>query len=243
MTIWCYSVVRNSEELMPFFLRHYSSFCERIFIWDDKSEDGTYQIAEEHPKVTIEPWPHSTGLDDMLFLEFAYQQYPKACGHADWVIWVDSDEFIYSKNLPYALEWIGKKGFNVVRPYAFNMVGPEFPKDDGRQIWEIWPWGVPAPVYSKPCIFKPCSKIRWSAGKHRLEKIHQKMAVGLGCKLLHYRYMGFDYTKQKNERNYARCPGDKAAAWTCGPGHKGEHSAEWAKALSDTRIDVVNAPQ
>jgi hypothetical protein len=64
-------------------------------------------------------------------------------------------------------------------------------------------------------------------------------------KLLHYRYLGYEYTRMKNAKNYERCGlknGDKGAAWSCAPGYNGEHSPIWAKKAIQNAINVVDAP-
>jgi hypothetical protein len=125
------------------------------------------------------------------------------------------------------------------------MTGEGLPKDDGlSQLWQVRRFGVAAPIYSKPVVFRPFAKVRWNRGKHALES---------GCtvtpkpqlKLLHYRYLGGAYTAQRNARNFERCrldTGDKNAAWTCAPNYKGEHSVQWAEGIKDCRWNVIEAP-
>lgn len=228
MTIWTFTICRNSADLVRFWLRHYDRIADVMFVWDDNSTDGTKEILQEHRKVVCLKWPYDTGIDEDRFLQFAYEQYPNAEGCADWVMWVDMDEFIYHPQLTDMIQDVDSSGYNVIRPDGFNMMHDGIPHDDGRQIWEVCNTGVAAPVYSKPVIFKPSSGVRWNRGKHELEHCQVKLAEGTGIKLLHYRYLGYEYTKQRNLNNYSRVPGDKAAAWTCNPDWHGEHSPDWA---------------
>ena len=45
--------------------------------------------------------------------------------------------------------------------------------------------------------------------------------------LLHFRYMGYAYTKARNDKNWENSP-DKGTAHTCDPNYTGAHSAHSA---------------
>lgn len=227
--------------MLPFFLRHYEKFCTQINVWDDQSDDGSREILAAHPLVRLHDWEFDDGISEDRFLEFAYNKYPTACGHADWVIWPDLDEFIYHPHPLECLKQLDESGYRVCTTEGFNMCHDGLPKDDGRQIWEIARLGVHATVYSKPVIFKPTEIIRWNRGKHALESKH-RLPPSPPFKLLHYRYLGREYTTMKNAKNYARCglkSGDKGAAWTCAPDYHGEHSADWAEQIMSFAKEVV----
>jgi len=42
----------------PVLLRHYETVAERIFVWDDQSDDGTTEMLKAHPLVTLLPLKH-----------------------------------------------------------------------------------------------------------------------------------------------------------------------------------------
>ena len=240
MNIWTFSLCRNEADIIPFFLRHYGSFVDQINVWDDGSTDGSRELLSAHPKVKLHEWPGGNGIDEDAFLAFAYATYPQACGFADWAMWVDMDEFIYHPRIREILE-IERGQFDVLPTEGFNMMNRGLPEDDGRQIWECVRTGVPAPVYGKPVVFNPCRTIRWNRGKHDLEgefKVHPERLL----KLLHYRYLGFDYTLAKNQRNFDRVDligGDKGPAWSCSPEWKGQHSPEWAESALKLAKPVI----
>lgn len=224
--------------MLPFYLRHYATVADEIHVWDDQSDDGSRQILEKHPKVFLHDWEHDGGIDEDKFLEFCYRTYPRFVGHADWIMWPDVDEFLYHPGLQRILESYLDAGCGILRSTGYNMLHPGLPPDDGRsQIYELARNGVPSPVYSKPIIFQPHIHVRWNRGKHALECANP--ATEAGIKLLHYRYLGYEYTAQKNARNFARCgllSGDKGPAWSCAPTWTGDHSPEWAeKILGEAR--------
>lgn len=242
-------ITHNCAREIVFFLRHYCAFADEVWAFDDKSTDETGQILQSWPKVKLEDWPYpDSGIDEELFLDFAYLTYPKAAGKFDWVIWVDPDEIIYHPNIHEVLTHNLMK-YDVIRASGFNMTGIGYPLDDGRQIWEIVQSGVRAPVYSKPIVFNPRASVRWNRGKHQLEKCNPRVSPEPLLKLLHYRYLGEDYTRQKNAKNYARCGlknGDKAAAWTCAPNYDGrdsnhEGSPLWAEFAHSVSFNAIEA--
>ena len=242
MKIVVCSLCHNEREMLPFFLRYYETIADIIHVWDDHSDDGSRYILQGHPKVCLHDWKFADGIDENKFLEFCYSTYHIFVGLADWVMWPDIDEFLYHPQLGLVLAEAQRDGHKILATTGFNMIHEGLPPDDGHsQIYELVKTGVPAPTYSKPVIFQPDTLIRWNRGKHRLENTTEP-AHDAGIKLLHYRYLGHDYTAAKNARNYARCgllSFDKSAAWTCDPYYTGEHSAQWAETMLKVAIPVL----
>ena len=245
MKILVFVLTYNCRDVLPYFLRHYETFADEISAFDDHSTDGTREMLNAHPKVCVREWDKESGINEDLFLAHWQEWYPKARGRFDWVFIPDPDEIIYSPDMFGTLSLAKSVGVQVIKPRGFNMMGDGLPKDDGRQIYEINPMGVPAPVYSKPVIFQPHIKIAWNRGKHDLEHCDPVVGRETGMKLLHYRYMGAEYTRAKNAKNYARCgllSGDKGAAWSCSPGYDGpdkEHSPTWAEEAKKKAVNVL----
>ena len=251
MRICVFVITFDCAEILPWFLRHYSAFADEISAFDDHSTDGTREMLSAHPKVVLRDWPHpGSGIDEDLFLAHWQEWYPKARGQFDWVIIVDPDEFIcsaYSCDIRGHLREAQMTDVEVISPSGYNMTGSGLPADDGHsQIWELSNMGVVAPVYSKPVVFQPKIQINWIRGKHALENCNPVMRGPCGLRLLHYRYLGADYTRAKNAKNYARCGlqnGDKGAAWSCSPGYDGpdkEHSPQWAEEAKKRAVNVLN---
>lgn len=241
MKIIVFAICYNQADILPFWLRHYTSFADEISVFDEQSNDGSREILQACPRVVLRDWPYQSGIEEDLFLQFAYEWYPRATGY-DWVLWVDTDEFLYHPDITGVLAEGIRRRIEVIQPWGYNMMHEGLPVDDGRQIWEIARKGVHAPLYSKPVIFRPTSTIRWTRGKHGLENCAPKVWDDSGIKLLHYRYLGYDYTKRRNAINYERCglfTKDKAAAWSCVEGYKGEGSPDWAKYAIRLAADVI----
>lgn len=244
MKLIVFTICWNRIDILPWWLRHYSSFVDEISVFDEQSNDGTRELLRANPKVLLRDWPHKSGIDENLFLQHAYEWYPRAHPKFDWAIWADTDEFVWAPNLLDTLKRATDAGIEVIAPTGFNMVNEGLPVDDGRQIWEVCRKGVYAPIYSKPIVFRPGITIHWDRGKHHLEQCSPKIWFEgqSDVKLLHYRYLGYEYTRRRNALNLDRCGlynGDKGAAWSCRPDYKGEGSAEWAKEAMRLAVDVV----
>lgn len=237
--------MRNEIRILPFFIRHYSAFSDQIHLFDDGSDDGSAELATAHPKVTVHPI--SGGLDEAALLELAHESYPMARGKADWCMWPDIDEFVYHPRISTCLQCYDSMGCDMVRPAGFNLVGRGLPTDDGvRQIWELLRTGVPAPVYSKPIVFKPDAEIQWGTGKHSVHRApltinpwgNLYVPDSWRLRLLHYRYLGREYTHSRNARQFERST-NKQIAWSCAPDYTGEHGPDWADRMISSGYDVV----
>jgi hypothetical protein len=173
---------------------------------------------------------------------------------------MDSDEFIFGpykdwEDVPRILERELAAGTEVIQTYGMNIVGqpghdgvPDAAAHPGKQLWELIPHGVAAPVYSKPVVVRPETKLSWSRGRHKIEAIRTLISYGPLLKLLHFRYLGPNYTAQRNARNLARCGlknGDKNAAWSCSPERQDktmEGCPQWASYQQTLSCDVINIP-
>lgn len=244
--VWVFAHCKNEAEILPFFLRHYSAFSDQIHIFDDCSDDGTVELLKAHPKVVYHPI-NMGGIDEDALLQLAYDNYPLALDHADYVMWPDMDEFIYHPRMLDCLAHFKDLGYDACRTLGFNMMGDGLPVDDGKsQIWQLMPMGVRAPVYSKPVIFNPKCRIGWSRGKHSLACPGMSISPWENeykphpwrLRLLHYRYLGLEYTTKRNARQYARSV-EKGAAWSNAPDREGEHTPQWAHDAQRLAYDVT----
>lgn len=250
MKIWVFSICHNNADIIPWYLRHYGQFADRILVWDDQSTDGSRELLKAHPSVTLFDCPWQ-GLNEDKNLHHAYDVYPSARGKADWCMWVDMDEFIVpwpiiDGDVRKSLTSILFNGVEVIRTAGFNMVGNGLPANGywHKQIYDVNPNGVSAPVYSKPVVFRPDAKVRWVRGKHALEEFQPTITAKPLLKLLHYRYLGAAYTAARNAKNFGRAV-DKGVAWSCSPEYRGadkEHSPEWAEAAKRNAFNVLELP-
>lgn len=203
MKVDVYSITYNDVKLLPYFLRHYESFANRIFVWDDGSDDGTREMLDSDPKVEV--LPHNLGMcDDLYFVQYLWPQYVKSRGYADWVICAESDEFVYHPNILEKLEELKSKGINKVCCQGFSMYHPEFPKTEG-QIYEEAMFGSYEAKFSKTILFDPNIEIKWTVGRHHCSG-ERFAAFDTGIVILHYRLLGHDYYIEKARKQLERNP-------------------------------------
>jgi len=192
--------MRNEEVILPYFLRHYGSFADRIFVWEDGSTDKTREILAAHPKVTVLD-VETHGINDVYWVTKLWPQYEQLSrGRADWVICVDADEFVYHPSLINVLEWEKTLGTQLIHCQGYSMIADAPPTTSG-QIYEEIQYGLQDRWSSKWIIFDPEIYIRFHRGRHGpSEEITPGiiMRAHTGIKLLHYRYLGAQYYEARD---------------------------------------------
>jgi hypothetical protein len=227
--VWLYCICRNEERILPFFLRHYAPWVERMTFYDDRSTDQTRAILAHCPKAVVADWPGEPGLVDDQFLEFANERWKDARGHADYVVWVDCDEFLYHPNIVAVLERYLAEGVDVPQIEGFTMVSRVFPTTTG-QIYDEVRTGFPDGIWGKAAIFR--RHMHWTMGRHSLDftQFNPRSSATAEIKLLHYRALGLDYVRWRHARNWERVP-ERCRAMNLGtntaPGYSGHHGLAW----------------
>jgi len=246
--IWLYTQCYNEEYMLPFFLRHYETFVDRMIFYDAHSEDTTQELILAHPKAELREPPYPSlvkELDDNLSVEFANQQYKEARGKADWVIWVDIDEFLHHPDILGILDSYRTQGVNLPRIRGYLMIG-DAPVAGPGQLTELQPLGLPDRMTCKPCILNPTlGEINWSTGKHgNHPSLDAAWSDDRTLRLLHYRYFGPKYLAARNARQYSRlCKKNKAEFLGAQvfPNYEGEWDAKWYATYGiENRTDVVH---
>ena len=203
MRIRVYTVAHNEIEMMPFFMRHYQQFASEIIVYDDASTDDTARFCRSHG-ADVRQYPH-VGMDDITLSQFASVTYREAMGKADWIMWVDADEFIYHPDVRGLLRGYLAAGVELPRIEGWQMVHPSFPQDDGRHIWEIVTKGSLSDGFSKPVVLQPHVRLRWDSGKHKaFLPVPAARSEAADLKLMHFRELGTAWPIARNARNWAR---------------------------------------
>lgn len=88
----------NEAFLAPFFLNHYSWVDKIHIILDADTNDHTEAVARQYPNVEIQYFQFPDMMDDIIKSSVISQKY-RLLHDADYVIIVDSDEFIFPCDL------------------------------------------------------------------------------------------------------------------------------------------------
>jgi len=200
MNVWVYSVMRNEAIRLPYWLRHYMSFCDRVIIYDDDSDDGSREMMlAAGIDLRQCPWH---GVDDFMLTTFCNVQYKEARGQADWIIWADGDEIVYHPSMRQRLEDLRQAGVTVPFVDGYCMIADGPPTSNG-QIYEEINTGFLDPRYSKPTVINPNIDISWEPGRHEAyvgAMVTRAMDTEPAIKLLHYRWFGEAEFVARNER-------------------------------------------
>lgn len=202
MNIIVFSIFHNEAPIMPYFLRHYLTFANRIVLFDDHSTDDGPEIARA-AGVEVRPYT-GAGLDDQEFVDFAVETYPMARGKYTWAVWVDADEFVYHPDLRGRLAQYQAEGVALPHVAGYAMFANAFPTTAG-QIYDEVKVGARAPFYDKPVVFGPALDLKWIPGKHALAgPVEAPRGGHPELKLLHFRHLGERHFAGRNARNHAR---------------------------------------
>lgn len=77
--------------------------CQRVYVLDDHSDDGTFEILDAMPNVRVYPSPFD-GLDEVRDKNYLLGFVRKA--EWDWVVHIDGDEALYAEDAPLLLSAI-----------------------------------------------------------------------------------------------------------------------------------------
>jgi hypothetical protein len=117
---------------------------------------------------------------------------------ADWVIIVDTDEFVYHPDLINILE---RTEYNMFYPKEWRMFSEIFPTTNG-QIYDEVKYGIPGqPGYNKCNIFKPSDvkEMNYQAGCHSCSPEGDiRLCPETDIITLHFHDLGIEYRLKRN---------------------------------------------
>jgi len=156
----------NESEILPYSLRHYSLFCDKIVVHDAFSTDTSRDIAR-HYGAEVRDW-HCKGVDDLVAKK-TKEDAVMAC-KTDWCIAVDADELIYFPEGHYhTLSVYDADGVAVVKTKGYEMFSEEFPTTE-QQIYDQVKFGAPDQKWYGKAVLVASGRIRsitFGAGCHQ----------------------------------------------------------------------------
>ncbi len=187
MKIHAYSLCWNAEFILPYYLRHYEKFCEKIIIYDNMSTDKSRDIINNHPLSELRDFNTNNEFRDDIHLMLKNDCW-KECRNKgiDYVIVSDIDEFLYSTNLISFLET--NKKFSVFKPAGFEMFAYKLQQNE-NQLYDQIKKGFFNSKFCKKIIFSPdrIKEINFLPGCHNNRKI-----------LFSYKFKFFNYLINQN---------------------------------------------
>ena len=152
--IWVYAVCWNEEQIIPFFLAHYSLFADRIIIYDNGSTDQSLSLLAAHPLVEIRHFQTQGENNELIKTKIKNLNWKEARNQADYVIITDMDEFFLTISINIKEFLIQNQQYSVFKPFGINMVSPNFPNPN-QPIYNQIQTGVPEPGWQKMGLFDP----------------------------------------------------------------------------------------
>jgi glycosyltransferase involved in cell wall biosynthesis len=189
MKIEVFAICYNEEIMLPYFLRHYSQFAERIVIYDNYSTDRSEEICRQFPGVEVIKYDSGNQIRDDIYLDIKNNCWKGST--ADWVIVCDIDELLYDFGMILA----DVKSHTIILPEWYEMVSDKLPQGNTQIYYEIG-YGVCQGLISKCLIFRPdaIKEINYHPGAHGIEpigdiRVMETSMIGI----LHYKYLSADY--------------------------------------------------
>jgi len=196
MTIETYCLARNEEKMIPYLMRHYGQFS-KVILLESNSTDRTVEIAKS---MGADVWSFQSKdeINDLWFLELKNNCWKEST--ADWVIIIDSDEFVFHPNLVKVLE---ETKATIFEPRLFNMYSKKFPTTN-KQIYNEIKYGVED--RRKMNLFRPkeITEINYTAGCHSAKPEGNVILSDKDIKTLHMRFLSLEYVLQRNKESLRR---------------------------------------
>lgn len=198
MKIEVFAICYNEEKILPYFLRHYCQFAD-VYIYDNYSTDHSVEIAQK-AGAKVHQYDSNDELNDAIYIQIKNNCWKGS--KADWVIIVDTDEFVYS---PIMLAILKNTDYTAFEPRWYEMFSQEFPVTD-EQIYDVVEMGYEA--WPKLNLFRPSEikELNYEIGCHL---VHPEGNVKLNyvesdIKTLHMRHLGKQYIIDRNSMYASR---------------------------------------
>ena len=190
--IHVYTVCWNEEKFLPFFIKHYGSFCDKIIVYDNESTDSTLDILAKNPNISVITYKTGNKINDNEYQRIKNTAWKQSRGKADFVIVCDTDELLYDKN-DNIKNTLKMSRNTIFRPEGYEMLSECFPSYEKplRQQCK----GLPSQYYCKKIIFDPhcIVDINYYPGCHEADPRGYVKTGTSEFLLLHYKRIGVEY--------------------------------------------------
>lgn len=183
MTIYAMMRIKDEARWIERVIQAMLPVCEKIFVFDDHSSDGTPEICRSFEKVIFLPSPFEETLDEVRDKNYLVGELEKTAQRGDWILSIDGDEEIYPGDQESIRRLARGDGPNA---YRFRIL---YLWDRPDQI-RVDRWYS---EYARPSFFRLSPGIRfgskWGGGFHCGNVPSTKSLAPSNVRLLHYGYM------------------------------------------------------
>ena len=200
MKIHAHILAWNEANIIPFTLDYYSKFCEKIFVYDNCSDDETASICGFYSMVEVVKWKGDNGMNEAVQSRLKSEMYRQKSRNqgVDWVIVIDCDEFLYHSNLLGKLQELKDKNIDVPLVKGYDMFSEKFPKYKKSIVDQI-KVGSENHFLNKNIIFNPDKDIYYGIGAHTMNASNCIFSNDFELKLLHYKFLSLEYVIDRYE--------------------------------------------
>ena len=232
MNIEVFTLTYNNEKMLRYFLRHYSTFCSKITVFDNQSTDNTVDVAKEYGAEVIEYDTNNT-FDEATLVSICNSCWKESS--ADWVIIVAVDEFVYHPEIIKTLEKVNTT--TIYLPF-YNMFAEKFPETNG-QIYDEVVMGTLGLWGKALSMFRPSalSSTNYDPGGHGAKPIGNiTIERNSGIKILHMSCLGKDFVREHHRIGASRLSEqNKLNEWGS---HYNQPEEEWGQ-LYDKQLALA----
>ena len=199
MKIHAYILAYNEEAILPFTLDYYSSFCDKIIVYDNESTDSSNEIFKRYKKVSVVKWKSDT-INELNYLQIKNNAYKDSRrDKVDYVIVCDCDEFLYHPNLVEKLKDLKQQGVDMPMVKGFEMISYVFPTHDEKFITKKIKEGCDNDFLNKNIVFNPMKEVAFGIGGHTNHAPDSIKTERAELMLLHYKFLSKEYVSNRYE--------------------------------------------
>ena len=204
MKIDIYTLCKNEVKLAPFFIDYWNSLGDdiNVYIYDGLSSDGCRELFAKYDNIHVIDF-EPDALDDGAHTKLKNNCWKSS--KADFVVVCDFDEAIAPLNpgtLHNELQYMKEHGYSILLPCSFSIISDKFPKyKKGKYLHELAKYGFnDCGWFAKAILFDPSkiTEINYVDGGHCIRPTGDvKYWVSTNLFMIHAKYVGFDYYKER----------------------------------------------
>ena len=207
ISIWAYVLCWNEEKMIPYYLRHYEKFCDKIIVYDNYSTDKSIKILKAHPKVEIRYYDSKGKIRDDIYLQIKNEVWKETKylqDDVDFVIVGDMDEFLWHKNMKEFLFKKQREGYTIFKPTGYDMLNEDYPTTDKQIYHEVQTGRSDQFISGKLMLFNPhkIEEIAYDYGCHLakpLGKVNLWEDKNNELVMMHFKSIGRKEVKERHE--------------------------------------------